>query len=159
MRVSAKDSRPVQERIKETLENNAVRIVDLFREWDLNNSGTVSKKEFRRAPALLGIKMPATEVDALFDAFDSDGLGILSFKELTKLLHHDVKLKQRSRRRQAQEEELQVVDIDAMRRIVKESLTLGELEGFIPVKKESDEDELASKVKKPKAAKEAEAEA
>ena len=47
----------------------------------------------------------------------------------------------------------------AMRRIVKESLTLGELEGFIPVKKESDEDELASKVKKPKAAKEAEAEA
>ena len=69
------------------------------------------------------------------------------------------KLKQRSRRRQAQEEELQVVDIDAMRRIVKESLTLGELEGFIPVKKESDEDELASKVKKPKAAKEAEAEA
>ena len=52
-----------------------------------------------------------------------------------------------------------MVDIDAMRRIVKESLTLGELEGFIPVKKESDEDELASKVKKPKAAKEAEAEA
>ena len=52
-----------------------------------------------------------------------------------------------------------LINIDAMRRIVKESLTLGELEGFIPVKKESDEDELASKGKKPKAAKEAEAEA
>ena len=53
VRVAAKDSRPVQERIKETLENNAVRIVDLFREWDLNNSGTVSKKEFRKAMPLL----------------------------------------------------------------------------------------------------------
>ena len=143
----------------EAMMQNSTKVIELFKFLDQNEDGAVSKKEFRRAPALLGIKMPATEVDALFDAFDSDGLGILSFKELTKLLHHDVKLKQRSRRRQAQEEELQVVDIDAMRRIVKESLTLGELEGFIPVKKESDEDELASKVKKPKAAKEAEAEA
>jgi hypothetical protein len=67
VRVSAKDSRPVQERIKETLTNNAVRIVDLFKEWDLDNSGTVSKKEFRKAMPLLGLSdVDPKEVDPLF---------------------------------------------------------------------------------------------
>ena len=138
---------------------NSTKVIELFKFLDQNEDGAVSKKEFRRAPALLGIKMPTSEVDALFDAFDADGLGILSFKELTKLLHHDVKLKQKSRRRLAQEEELQVVDIDAMRRIVKEQLTIGELESFIPVKKESDEDHIspARAAKAAKAAKVTEA--
>ena len=38
----------MQDRIKETLTNNAVRIVDVFKEWDVDNSGTVSKAEFRK---------------------------------------------------------------------------------------------------------------
>ena len=126
---------------------NSTKVIELFKFLDQNEDGAVSKKEFRRAPALLGIKLPPFEVDSLFDAFDADGLGILSFKELTKLLHHDVKLKQKSRRRLAQEEELQVVDIEAMRRIVKEQLTIGELESYIPVKKNDDDDPLASKAK------------
>ena len=66
----------------EAMMQNSTKVIELFKFLDQNEDGAVSKKEFRRAPALLGIKMPATEVDALFDAFDADGLGILSFKEL-----------------------------------------------------------------------------
>ena len=87
VRVSAKDSRPVQERIKETLENNAVRIVDLFREWDLNNSGTVSKKEFRKAMPLLGLSdVDPKEVDALFETLDTKGEGAIGHRELSKMI-------------------------------------------------------------------------
>jgi hypothetical protein len=32
--------------------NNAVRIVDLFKEWDIDKSGTVSKAEFRKVTAV-----------------------------------------------------------------------------------------------------------
>tara|TARA_B100000767_G_C19274370_1_gene332740 strand:+ start:185 stop:313 length:129 start_codon:yes stop_codon:yes gene_type:complete len=33
-----------------------VRVIDLFREWDENGSGAVTKKEFRVAMPLLGLK-------------------------------------------------------------------------------------------------------
>ena len=87
VRLSAKDSRPVQDRIKEALTNNAVRIVDLFKEWDIDKSGTVSKAEFRKAMPLLGLsEVDPKEVDALFDTLDKEGAGAIGHKELSKML-------------------------------------------------------------------------
>jgi len=81
VRLSAKDSRPVQDRIKEALTNNAVRIVDLFKEWDIDKSGTVSKAEFRKAMPLLGLsEVDPKEVDALFDTLDKEGAGAIGHK-------------------------------------------------------------------------------
>ena len=37
-----------------------VRVIDLFREWDEDGDGTVSKKEFRKAMPLLGLEVPKT---------------------------------------------------------------------------------------------------
>jgi hypothetical protein len=39
--------------------NNAVRIVDLFKEWDIDKSGTVSKAEFRKVPAVAPSPSPS----------------------------------------------------------------------------------------------------
>mgnify|MGYP002885510937 CR=1 FL=1 len=63
-----------------------MRVIDLFREWDEDASGSVSKKEFRKAMPMLGLDVPAEDVDALFDSWDPDGSGELELKELNKLL-------------------------------------------------------------------------
>ena len=36
------------------LQQNSVRVIDLFREWDEDADGLVDKKEFRKAIAALG---------------------------------------------------------------------------------------------------------
>ena len=52
------------------------RVIDLFRSWDGNKDGSVTKAEFRNALPLLQLNgdVSLAEVDALFDSFDvSDG--------------------------------------------------------------------------------------
>ena len=41
-----------QDQVRDALSKNAVRVIDLFREWDEDGNGTVSKKEFRKAMPL-----------------------------------------------------------------------------------------------------------
>ena len=67
------------------LTTNAVRVIDLFRDWDEDGDGVVSKREFRRAMPMLGLQVPAHEVDALFDSWDPDGSGELELNELNKV--------------------------------------------------------------------------
>ncbi len=70
----------------EAMMQNSTKVIELFKFLDQNEDGAVSKKEFRRAPALLGIKMPATEVDALFDLMDYDDSGDITTAELGQAL-------------------------------------------------------------------------
>ena len=56
----------------------AVRVIDLFKQWDEDGNGAVSKKEFRKAMPLLGFEVPKEEVDKLFDSMDPDGSGALT---------------------------------------------------------------------------------
>ena len=77
----------VAEQLRDTLSAQAVRVIDLFREWDEDQDGTVSKKEFRKAMPMLGLgEVPRSEIDALFDEWDPDGSGSLDLKELNKCL-------------------------------------------------------------------------
>ena len=62
-----------------------MRVIDLFREWDEDESGTVSKKEFRKAMPMLGLQVSKRDIDALFDSWDPDGSGQLELGELNKV--------------------------------------------------------------------------
>ena len=77
---------PIALQLKEALSKNAARVVDLFREWDTDGDGSISKKEFRRAMPMLGFDVPVKDIDALFDANDPDGSGEMDFKELKRML-------------------------------------------------------------------------
>ena len=72
--------KPIMMQLQEMLNANSVRVIDLFREWDEDGSGTVSKKEFRKAIAALGYDAPKPDVDGLFSKFDEDGSGEISLR-------------------------------------------------------------------------------
>ena len=62
------------------------QVLDLFREWDTDGDGEVSRKEFHKAMPLLGLEVPKKDIDILFDQWDVDGGGSLSLREMQKIL-------------------------------------------------------------------------
>ncbi len=50
--------------------------------------GKVTKMEFRKAMAELGLEVPVEEVDGLFDSFDPDGGGSIEYAELSVVLRN-----------------------------------------------------------------------
>jgi len=76
----------ISEQIALALKGVASRVLDLFREWDTNGDGEISKKEFRKAMVSLGLEVPVKDVDALFDKWDGDGGGCIQYKELNRIL-------------------------------------------------------------------------
>ena len=69
------------------------RVIDLFRSWDINGDGQVSRGEFRKACGALGLVASndagLEEIDALFSRLDPDGSGSIEFKELNALLKQE----------------------------------------------------------------------
>ena len=54
----------------------------LFRAWDANGDGQVSRLEFTRGLDALGLPASKMEVQAFFSRFDPDGSGQLSLREI-----------------------------------------------------------------------------
>ena len=80
------ESLPLAPQIREALQKHAIRVLDLFREWDANGDGQISKKEFRKAMPMLGMDLPTKAIDELFDQYDPDKSGVMEFAELQKML-------------------------------------------------------------------------
>jgi Ca2+-binding EF-hand superfamily protein len=57
------------------------RVIDIFRVWDEDGSGTVSKREFARALPMLGLPVTRDKADELFDLIDEDGSGQLEYAD------------------------------------------------------------------------------
>ena len=77
---------PIVEQLREILTSHAVRVIDLFRDWDVDQSGTVSRLEFCRSVAALGYIAAPDEIFALFAELDVDGSGTIDYAELNKVL-------------------------------------------------------------------------
>jgi len=80
------DALPISIQLGNALRKNAGKVLDLFRDWDTDGDGEVSRKEFHEAMAALGLEVPKEHIDRLFNEWDSDGGGSLEFAELKKIL-------------------------------------------------------------------------
>ena len=80
------NAKPIAEQLGEALRKHATRVLDLFRDWDNDGDGEVSRKEFHRAMPALGLNVPKKAIDELFTSWDKDGGGALSLRELQKIL-------------------------------------------------------------------------
>ena len=78
----------VQEQLRSMLVSNAVRVIDLFHQFDTDDSGEVSRAEFVNAMKTIGLDASAQEAGELFDSFDKDGGGTIEFRELNRILRH-----------------------------------------------------------------------
>ena len=67
-------ARPVHEQLRDILSAQAVRVCDLFRDFDTNGDGVVVEGA-KEGHALLGIGRAAGGVDRLFESWDRDGSG------------------------------------------------------------------------------------
>ena len=72
----------VQQKLGKVLVQRFVKPAELCKEFDRDNSGDVSKIEFRQSVRSLGLKEDNNVVDALFTRLDMDGGGTLDAEEL-----------------------------------------------------------------------------
>ena len=84
------DAPPISEQLADALKKGAGKVIDLFREWDEDGDGEVTRKEFHAAMPKLGLDVPKEAIDELFSSWDNDGGGALDFKELQKILRTPV---------------------------------------------------------------------
>ena len=84
---AAEPNLTIAEQLARALRANSSRVMDLFRQWDTDGDGEVSRLEFHKAMPALGLDVPAEDIDALFDEWDADGGGSLEYKELSKILN------------------------------------------------------------------------
>ena len=62
------------------------RVVDVFRSWDLDEDGAISRNEFGKAMVSLGYRASKAEMDKVFKKFDPDGSGVIEYSELRQVM-------------------------------------------------------------------------
>ena len=78
--------RSAVEQLRVSLSENAKRVVDLFRDLDADQSGTVTRQEFHKACREMELGVPKEVIDDVFSAWDVDGSGALDLDEIEQLL-------------------------------------------------------------------------
>ena len=73
--------------LRDALLRSGERVLDIFREWDKDGSGKLTKEEFKSALHSLGFSVCTdADVDSLFRRFDPDGDGAVDYVELNSKL-------------------------------------------------------------------------
>jgi hypothetical protein len=72
---------PVGDQLRAILAKEAFKLTTekLFKKWDADGEGSVSRKEFRTWWPKIGYEAPAHDINELFDEFDVDGSGESAF--------------------------------------------------------------------------------
>ena len=70
----------------DVLSRSATRVINLFKLWDVDRSGTIDLEEFRRAIKTIGFDVPRDAIDAVFRELDEDDSGEIDYDELNRVL-------------------------------------------------------------------------
>ena len=123
------------EKMGNVLVKKGLRVSGLFREWDFDSSGEISKDEFREAMKDFGLALSVDQYDAIFESLDRDNSGSLNFRELNKALRRDVNAeKERKAREEAERvarelaNRVEIVDLNALKSEVRKKLRADKLE-------------------------------
>ena len=65
----------------------------VFHKFDVDDSGSLSRVEFRAALEDLGVRLTTTELSGVIEAFDEDGDGEVSVEEFVKFIKRDGRVK------------------------------------------------------------------
>ena len=84
--VDASSEIPMLEQVALALKRSAIRAVDIFKQWDLDHSGDLSRAELLRAFRHMGYNGTREAVDLLFDSIDADGNGFIEISEMVERL-------------------------------------------------------------------------
>jgi len=66
-------------------------VIELFRSWDLDKDGKVSRREFREAVAMMKCSFDTAVVDGLFEMLDQDHSGKIDYAELDGVLRRSAR--------------------------------------------------------------------
>ena len=72
--------------LRDALIRSSQRVLDLFQQWDVDGSGSITRKELRKAVECMGFDARKADIDALFDELDGDGSGKVDYAELNTML-------------------------------------------------------------------------
>ena len=70
--------------INEFVEQNRLRLIDFFTQFDKDKDWYISETEFRKALCLANIRVPDQQLDNFISALDRDDNGLLDYRELVR---------------------------------------------------------------------------
>ena len=72
--------------IRKRMKLEMMRVMDIFRQFDDDDSGVIDKTEFSKAIREMGCNASDKAITALFKSFDLDGSKVIEYQEMNKLL-------------------------------------------------------------------------
>ena len=72
--------------LRTALKGKMARVIDAFRQLDDDGSGRLDGPEFGKGLKEMGLDAPDEAIGAIFDSFDADGSGLISYTEMDKLV-------------------------------------------------------------------------
>ena len=83
-KVNNQDNFRIPEEIEEQIHN-------LFSQIDTDNSGDIDKNEFKKALALIGSNISEGDIGKIFERFDKNGNGTITYDEFRLLMEDRMK--------------------------------------------------------------------
>lgn len=77
---------PIPNQIRDALREQYYRVIDLFKQFDESNTGTVTLREFIRGMTKIGLDAPMEAFAALYKSFDPHEVGVIRYEDFNNLI-------------------------------------------------------------------------